>query len=259
MRVRVPGASKRWLEFDVAFYYGQPYATAHVKRVMVEAIRWLTLKMLTCRFYEIAPEEAKFSRLSEISQLPRAPLLVLSGSEELEQLLQTRYLQAVEAVLPSTGRPLRISPWIAPDDTATYEVYMALVPGEEFAPIRDVLKVTCGEQNLLTALEGADPMYATIGTDPKTPTIGGLKAGHDRMPDCGYLGSQLVRRLGTKRVEDLFVGCPKVVFLKLGGVFYCWSWSDPSVLSNDDHRRYLRDSEVVRNKVLESVSPVQSS
>ncbi len=207
--------------------------------------------MLSCRFYEIAPSETTFSRLSEISQLPKPPLLVLWGSKELEELLQTKYVQAAEAGLPTTGRQLRVSPWTAPDDTATYEVYMGLVPGEEFAPIRETLNVTCGEENLLTALGGADPLYATIGTDPKTPTVGGLRAGRDRLPDCGYWGSELVRRLGRERVQELLVGCPKVTFLPPGGVFYCWSWLDSGVPLTEAYRRYIQESEVLRSKMLD--------
>lgn len=225
-----------------------------MKRVFSVVLPWLSSPVIVARFHDVRPVDATFERLANVSQLPGAPSLRLSSSEETEDLLSTKFPQAFESTLKRGGRRVRVSPWVGPDSTATYEVYVALRAEEDFAPCGTLIRATWGVVEILTLLTDADPSLASIGIDPATPTIRGLREGREKLPECGYFGSMVVRKLGADFFRDVLKGCGRVEFLRGGGLFYCWSWESMEALRTREYTAFRSPMPEILKRLSDAIS-----
>lgn len=226
------------LELDIAFAYGRRYGLEDLRRVIASVVPWFVSPVLEVRLLEIPPAEATYDRLAQISQASGDVGLRLATGKDLDDVLAAKLPRNLKAFLKRDRRPLRIHPWIGPDDTATYEVYIALKRDELWGPLGPIVKATCGEHELLVALATADPVLGTIGIDPVTPTVHGLATGQEKLPTSGYLGSHVARSLGEAFLKELLRGCPRVETTRNGGIFYSWNWGSTEALGGREYTAF---------------------
>lgn len=247
------------LEFDIAYYFGRHYRSDDVRKVLSNVVGWLASPLVTFRFYDFSPREADYSRLSNTNRFPQPPLLMTFDSPQSNGLLDANFVQSIEGKLASSSRNLRFVPWIAPDDTVVYEAYIGLLPDEGFLPLREIVDATCGQATLFRSLANVDPLMATLGVDPTTPTLRELGEGRVEFPLSGYLSSGVVARLGRSRIANLMDGCEKVDLLSSGGLFYSWLWDSAEAIESSAFRQFKNRLFQARNEILAAMTSVREA
>ena len=217
------------MDFKVSLYFGERYRAERIGTILGAIGQWLSDDPIVAQFSpDIEVGEITYARLSKHELFSGQQVWLRLNEPSFRDLIHEKYLEKLTCLLRRNHRHVSLVPWVADDDTATYELKFALNDGEESWAVARLVAETCGERELLTALETVDPLWATVGIISVTPVLVGIRNGDEGFPDCGYYGSKLVARIGRNELLETLGSCPKVESLPSGGVFLCWGWSDVS-------------------------------
>ena len=218
------GRNLRTLDFTVGFYSGARYQPEFVKRVFESVLPHLESGALRCSFQNIPIATLTFSMVSELELGAGKKSVLEPNDPQLHTLLQTMFVERIQAKHHRTGREVTISPWISTDDTAVIEVQISLYDREEQASMSRIVDATWREVPLVEMFDKVDCLWGSLEVAGPTPTLGPVRSGQESLPYCGYWGSELVNIVGRRRVGDSLRPCPKVVACPNGGFFLCWDW-----------------------------------
>lgn len=252
---REDGVGTSGLEYGICLYFGTRYGPEPIERTLGTLSGWISDSPVSAQFERIAVDEVTFEKIAGTKLGRRDPESLPLGSRSLHDRLGRDYLSALRTHLRRGGRPVRLSPFIDLENGLTLKVDVGLREGEEELRHPELLARLGGEDSLLRAIDGIDPLWAVMDVEAGPLTMEDLGSEGGHLPDSGYWGARTVSALGGTEVQRLIARCPKAVYLPAGGLFLDWRWKGGSMGTNEEYRAFLAACASASQRVYHALRP----
>lgn len=240
------------MDYEISLFLARRYDPHAMEQVLSVLKSWFSDGELTVESYDLSPESVTSDTAAPLSSQDAASGRYVLGQPEFATILRTRFLKRLQGRLKPNNRVIYIQPFVDEDDNVSVTVLVPLAEDEYGRPSGVLVPALFGEERLFSLFEHIDPYWGAVGVEPFMPTVTSLRAGQERLPTCGYYGSHVLSIVGRQELTRVVRGCPKVVPLSSGGVFFCWGWHSSSEYQSEGFRRFLDAEMNFRRRVLAS-------